>query len=338
MPPGAPVCVVKVGWGIGVRYPILVDPAWTTTADMPSKRAGHTALVVDGKLLVAGGRDGNDQVTNTAALYFPATGTWAGTGSMKGARERHAMGLLASVSIKGGAVVTGGTFGGQFLSTVEAYNPVTGQWSDGQTPLVTARADHVAAEVGGEHLVVGGRGTSGVLGTLELVRIYSSLPIQLSMPAARWGHAIATDTVQGVAWVTGGFNPSGVATNSLIRIIVTKSVAVSAQVGMQTARGRHAAAIVKGANTDWLVVLGGRAGESGQSLASVERVDLAKATTGGPWAALADLPAPRHGHGAVALGPGALLTAGGERCNAGGSCALLFGTALLPYGFGFAQG
>ena len=66
----------------------LFDPTtgtWTRTASMSRGRAYQTAtLLPDGKVLVAGaGVDGAKvDVTDTAELYDPASGTWTSTGSM----------------------------------------------------------------------------------------------------------------------------------------------------------------------------------------------------------------------------------------------------------------
>ena len=54
--PGASRCNVLVEWGGDIAYPVLVDPAWTTTGSMASRRYHHTSSVLaSGRVLVAGG-------------------------------------------------------------------------------------------------------------------------------------------------------------------------------------------------------------------------------------------------------------------------------------------
>src|SRR5262249_46802808 len=67
---------------------------WNATGDMHAARAQHTAtLLPDGRVLVAGGVDGNNDETNhalaSAELYDPATGKWSATGSMRWPRAFH---------------------------------------------------------------------------------------------------------------------------------------------------------------------------------------------------------------------------------------------------------
>src|SRR5207302_4368021 len=86
-------------------------------------------LLTNGKVLVAGGADNTrTQVTNSAELYDPATGTWSNTGNLVTARGEHTANLLTS-----GKVLVGGGFvdygSGQVTGNAELYDPNTGTWS-----------------------------------------------------------------------------------------------------------------------------------------------------------------------------------------------------------------
>ena len=60
---------------------------WIPTGSMVTPRSGHTAVrLLDGRVLVVGGRSGAGDNLTSAELYDPATGTWSATG--KHARSR----------------------------------------------------------------------------------------------------------------------------------------------------------------------------------------------------------------------------------------------------------
>ena len=62
-----------------------VTGTWAGTSPMALARYQHTATMLpNGKVLVAGGHYNNSalNITNTAELYDPATGTWTATASM----------------------------------------------------------------------------------------------------------------------------------------------------------------------------------------------------------------------------------------------------------------
>jgi hypothetical protein len=139
----------------------LYDPAsgtWSLTASLGDKRAYHTAtLLLDGKVLVAGGFDGTTLAT--AELYDPATGTWTATGNLNEERFQHTATLLAS----GKVLVAGGG-----ATNAELYDPATGIWTL-TGALREARAKHSAVLLSNHKvLVTGGRNSSGSLATAEL--------------------------------------------------------------------------------------------------------------------------------------------------------------------------
>src|SRR2546429_4868978 len=73
----------------GVCFPQPTEAAsWITNSPMVTVHFDHTAtLLPDGKVLVAGGRDGYGSLF-TAELYDPATGNWTWTGGLA-PRENH---------------------------------------------------------------------------------------------------------------------------------------------------------------------------------------------------------------------------------------------------------
>lgn len=121
---------------------------WTETGSLHTSRAAQmTALLDDGKVLVAGGENEGGAI-NSAELYDPTTGTWSVTGSMNEARSDGTATLLADgrVLVAGGAH---GAFPNLVISkTAEIYNPESGTWTSAESMHV-ARVDATATVIRG---------------------------------------------------------------------------------------------------------------------------------------------------------------------------------------------
>jgi len=111
--------------------PIVVDPAWGSTAGMSTKRFGATPITLaSGKVLVAGGSgSGNYTITttmtSTAETYDGTTLSWTAIPSMSIPRIGHGLTELPSGKILalGGSGLTG------CLTSGEAFDPATSTWS-----------------------------------------------------------------------------------------------------------------------------------------------------------------------------------------------------------------
>jgi len=128
---------------------------WTETGSMELVHAGHSAVKLDGKVLVVG--------KTLAELYDPSTGTWSPAG--KPVRER-ALGTTADVLEDGRVLVTGGQFqqGGWTGVTVpirnaEIYDPSSGTWTAVES-MSEPRENHPSARLrDGTVLIIGDRAT-----------------------------------------------------------------------------------------------------------------------------------------------------------------------------------
>ena len=79
----------------------LFDPtsgtngSWSDTEFLHTARRNHTAtLLPNGKVLVAGGENEQDDALSSAEIYDPASGKWTETGPLNAARSGHIAKLL----------------------------------------------------------------------------------------------------------------------------------------------------------------------------------------------------------------------------------------------------
>jgi N-acetylneuraminic acid mutarotase len=101
----------------------VYDPGagtWTTTATQLGSHGGGTATALhDGRVLVAGGYNGQRADQSSAELYDPALGTWTATASMTEGRYGHSATPLPD----GRVLVIGGY---NTPRSAELYDPGTG--------------------------------------------------------------------------------------------------------------------------------------------------------------------------------------------------------------------
>jgi Kelch motif protein/galactose oxidase-like protein/Big-like domain-containing protein len=231
---------------------VFSQPGNLTTA-----RGGHTAtLLMNGKVLVAGGADQDPGGTGTASaeLYDPSTGAFTQTGSMAVARFRHTATLLQN----GKVLITGGTSldSSNPTATAEVYDPATGSFTV-TGGMTTAREEHTATLLAdGKVLIVGGEGP--VTGSSELqptatVEVYDpstgSFSLTGSMAEARSLHT-ATLLPSGEVLVAGGGDD-----NSTAELYDPATGAFSITGGMEIGRSGHTATLLP--NGSVLVAGGG---------------------------------------------------------------------------------
>jgi hypothetical protein len=187
----------------------LYDPAtqvFTRTGSMVTSRFGHTAtLLSNGKVLIVGGVESGVmlfQMTPTAELYDPATGTFTPTGSLAVARAGHTATLLkdGKVLIAGGLTNTQDSASG--TASAEIYDPSTGTFTRTGDMGVAREAHTATLLTDGTVLIAGGGLSSPTL----FAEIYDpstgSFTPTGSMGTARVGHT-ATLLTDGRVLVAG---------------------------------------------------------------------------------------------------------------------------------------
>jgi WD40 repeat protein len=154
--------------------PPLPSPGqWTRTSSLTNATSEQTAtLLPNGKVLVTGGVDTNNNAVASAQLYDPASGTWTGTHSMNSARFSHTATLLTNglVLVAGGA--TSIFDASSATNSAELYNPAIGTWTV-TGPMHTARYTHTATLLpNGKVLVAGGQSTNAFPNITASAEIY----------------------------------------------------------------------------------------------------------------------------------------------------------------------
>jgi N-acetylneuraminic acid mutarotase len=145
--------------GDGAVYDPLAD-TWTAinNSSAPGKRTGHTAVWLNGELLVWGG-DGETGVLNTGGRYSFAGDSWTAlpTAGAPSARRGH-----TAISTGSTMIVWGGEAQDSLLGSGSVFGPSDnsgqGSWSSmSTTSAPVARSGHSAVWTGSEMIIYGGK-------------------------------------------------------------------------------------------------------------------------------------------------------------------------------------
>lgn len=180
-----------------------VSGTWGATGSLGDGRYAATAVLINPKVLLAGGVSSNG-VLASAELYDPATRAWSTTGNLNIARNTY----VAMVLLNGKVLVAGGCTTPNCSAatpTAELYDPSTGKWSS-TGAMHTARDYHTATLLAsGKVLVAGGFGGGN---TAEVYDPSSGQwSVAASMLYAQAQHA-AVRLANGTVLLLGGNSPS----------------------------------------------------------------------------------------------------------------------------------
>jgi hypothetical protein len=194
----------------------LYDPAsgaFLKTGSMAVGRTYHTAsLLLDGRVLIAGGSSGVGTTLATAEIFDPDTGKFTLGGSMGLPREGHSATLLPS----GDVLIIGGQNEQGALATAELYHPANNSFTT-IAKMATPRVGHTATLLPDGSVLVAGGAATPALGIAQMVigstgqtsaEIYDSASGSFapagSMSTGRIGHT-AVVLSDGTVLVAGGF-------------------------------------------------------------------------------------------------------------------------------------
>ena len=184
-----------------------LDPAvgaWVAKAPMPTARSSGVAVLLDGKIYVAGGRPLHEQ---DFAVYDPAADSWEVLPDMPTPRNH-----FTGAAIDGRIHYVGGRQGlglGQSMTTAhEVYDPQTGAWTTA-APMLRARSGMNGVMARGCFHVWGGEGPGGMFPDHDYYDPRTNEWVELiDMPIpvhGVYGSAFVNDLI----WVTGGGNMVG---------------------------------------------------------------------------------------------------------------------------------
>ena len=219
---------------------------------MKTARSGHTATLLNGNVLIAGGMSGNGNYFNTVEIYSQATNKFRQGQNMSAARVGHTATLLPN-----GNVLIAGGYNGDYLASAEIYNPVTDRFTTtGQ--MTTPRSDHVAVLLNnGKVLLAGGVGSGWTF--LASAELYDpstgTFTTTASMTTARESHT-ATLLKSGKVLIAGGHKDrrEAMTVYSSTEVYDPDRGTFLATGNMTIVRHKHAAALLPNGN---VLIVGG---------------------------------------------------------------------------------
>ena len=303
---------------------------WAATSPLKERRAGHTlTLLLNGKVLAAGGWNSSHDLLASAELFDPALRTWTKTGAMRSAHNKHTATLLPD----GEVLVTGNVCGTNDLvvtelddpatgtrrrtvlslqtlpregtdgsASAELYDPLSGTWKC-TGPLKEPRGHHTATLLtNGLVLLAGGTDAHGAaLSSAELYDPHAETWTEVAgLHQARAYHT-ATLLPNGIVLVLGGQDTEGrpFAEAELFNPATRQWTATRA---MMFARSYHTTTLLQNGK---VLVVGGSS--LGGTLKFVEWYDPATAA----WSRPKPMATARYWHTATLLPSGKVLVAGG---------------------------
>jgi len=183
-------------------------------APMLEPRSGHTAtLLPDGKVLIAGGMQRNQDFYRSAELYDPATGKFQPTGAMTTERVGHVAILLRS----GKVLIAGGWARRGCTESAEVYDPTTGKFT-GVAKMMSRRGQPSATLLTNGDVLIAGGADHDTPGGIAAAEVFHAATLTFeavgSLHDARISHT-ATLLSDGRVLIAGGRGENVTATAEL---------------------------------------------------------------------------------------------------------------------------
>ena len=153
---------------------------WTSKAEMPTKRWGHSAVAYNGKIYVFGGRS-TGVPYSSIEVYDPQFNTWETISDSTIPTPRY---CLTTCVLDSNIYAIGGWYhsgGGPIYDKVEVYNPDSNMWYT-ETPMPTPLAVLASIVLDGKIYLYGGtRTTHPCTGTSSIYEFTPPFPVGVSM-------------------------------------------------------------------------------------------------------------------------------------------------------------
>lgn len=277
---------------------------WEALADLPTGPVQETAVVeVDGVLHVLGGIDAGGETVAGVLIYHPDGDRWE-RGPDLPAAVHH-----VNAAAVAGTIFVVGALAPDFspLDVVWSWTPGDAEWATGGAPMpAPARGASAVGVVDGRIVVAGGFAAGGD----------SSAAVSAYDPAAdAWDTSLAElptpldhatgQVVDGALYLIGG-RSNGIAAVSA-EVLRQDPDGWTPRAPMPTARGGIASGVVDGR----IVVVGGEGNPEADSGVFPESEIYDPAAD--RWSALDEMPTPRHGMAAAAVGSSLYVPGGADR-------------------------
>lgn len=270
---------------------------------MNAARSAHTCSTLqDGRILVAGGTDGQGLPVATAEIYDPAAQSWSFAGQLNDPRWGH----TATLMDDGRVLIAGGQDFYGPKDTIEIFDPAAGGFLPGDDRLSTPRMNHAAVLLpDGLVAILGGSNGAASISSVDLFLpgisgFFADTVIAAAPMQAARASFTANTLSDGTILIAGGFDGQQDLDSAEVYDLHKGSSYAPGQ--LNTARHGHLAILLPGNGN--VVLVGGRG--AGSTLASCELYDPEQ----GAFTAIGSLASPRA-RASLAVVDGGLVSAGG---------------------------
>lgn len=197
--------------------------SWTSLPPMAVGRSGPTAQVINGQIYVVGGMDDNGASLASVEVYDPGSQSWSGVAPMQTRRDNPGSAAVdGKLYVFGGRTRdAGGATADPTLTSVEIFNPGTGNWSAG-APMPTGRRAMSVGTLDNKVQVIGGeQDPNAASGVFEEAEEYdpatNSWRSLTKSPAPK--HGAATATLGDRLYIVGGGISSGTSFSQTVEVM-----------------------------------------------------------------------------------------------------------------------
>jgi hypothetical protein len=174
----------------------------TSTTNAPTARVGHTAVWTGSEMIVWGGQDESNAVSNIGGRYNPGTDSWTATTTTNAPSGRY---FHTAVWTGSEMIVWGGDNFGTLLNTGGRYNPGTDSWTATTTTNApSARYYHTAVWTGSEMIIWGDTDFSNTGARYNPSTNSWTATTTTNAPSGRRFHIAAWTGSEMIVWGWGG--------------------------------------------------------------------------------------------------------------------------------------